>query len=144
MLRLASEQGVSAQLITLVKTRCVELVEHIIKDKRSLRGLSAAKKFSLGQISRDALELEAQQAFYASHAAAREDSEFDGQVAFATYAADYASDPSYDVDEVVYAVADALAYGSDNAQSRRLEVFSQCADICREVIPFELLNLEGF
>ncbi len=102
MLWIAKKQGVHLKTLTLAKVRCARLVEHLMKDQRSINALKVAEDFALGSATLKDLK--------------------------AAYAAAYA----------------AYAAGAAGAASTEEEILKKCADICRETMPFELLNLSEY
>ena len=118
MFWLAQKKNVDLKTLTLAKVKCARLVQHLMKDERSLKALDVAENFALGKATREELDDAVNAASYAYAAAT------------ATTAANAAA----------YAAADAYAAAYRTAKK---EVLKQCADICREVISLEILTGEA-
>ena len=119
------------KVITLVKVKCARLVQHLMKDQRSINALDVAERWANGEVTddqlADAADAAADAAAYAAYAA-------DAAAAYAAYAA-YAA-AAYAA-YAAYAAAAAAAYAADAADAAddaRAKIQKQCADICREVL----------
>ena len=125
MLWIASRRGVDIRILTKAKVECAKLVEHLMTDERSINALRVAEKFANGEATNEELV-----AAYAAAAAAA------AAAAYAAYAADaaYAAAAAAAAD-AADAAADAAAYAT------RLETLKKCADICRQTIDFDLLDI---
>lgn len=157
MLWIAKERGVDLKVLTLAKVRCARLVEHLMKDERSISALVSAERFANGEITREDLDADADSAALVAAAAADAVAYAAatgggaayvaaGAAAGAAYAAAAASDYAdyADADAVAYAAYDATYAASDyaDADAAKKETLLKCANICRETIPFSLLNIE--
>lgn len=153
MLWVSSRVGVDIKTLTNAKVRCARLVQHLMKDQRSLDALVVAEAFAGGTATRAQLNAAAYAA-YAAVAAAVAASSAAYAVAAATaaaaYAVAYAADAAYASVAAVaaassasyaYAVAyDAYAAASyasaaADADAARKKTQHQCAEICRDTIP---------
>lgn len=139
MLWFAGRLGINLRTLTLAKARCAKLVIHLMEDERSRKAVEVAEKFGLGQATCEELD-EARDNAAAAYVDATDT---------ATYVyADTATAVYADVTDAValsaaYAVADAtadaVAASAAYAYAKR-KVLKQCAEICREVIPFEMIE----
>ena len=144
MLWIAQERNIDLKISTLARVKCVRLVEHLMIDMWSLRALLAAERFSAGNASLAELN-DAAGTAYATYASSAYQ-QYPFAYADAPYAADsYAAYAVYayarahadvDASQVVNVTyeADAWAYFGP-------EILKKCADICREVIDFDLLKI---
>lgn len=143
MLWLAGRSGINLRTLTLAKARCAKLVIHLMEDERSRKAVEVAEKFGLGQATREELN-EARDNAAAAYVDATDT---------ATYVyADTATAVYADVTDAValsaaYAAAAAAAYANVAADyavtvaaTAKRKVLKQCAEICREVIPFEMIE----
>jgi hypothetical protein len=106
--------------ITLAKVKCARLVQHLMKDERSLKALDIAEKWA----KNEATDKELKAAAYAAYDA------YAGAVAaYAAYAAAYAA---YGADADATS-ASAVAVAADATDARK-DTLKQCADICREIL----------
>jgi hypothetical protein len=90
--------------ITLAKVKCARLVQHLMKDERSLKALDIAEKWAKNEAT---------------------DKELKAAAAAAAYAADVTAYAAAAADVTAYAAADDAA---------RKDTLKQCADICRETL----------
>jgi len=146
MLWIAKRQGVDVKVLTLAKVRCARLVEHLMKDDRSIAALVAAERFSSGEITREELDAASAAAYPASSADASTAYAASAYAASAdayAYAAAYAA-AAYAYASAAYADSAAAYSSASNAAyaAARKETQIKCANICRETIPFELLKIE--
>lgn len=132
MLWIAQARRIDLKILTGAKVKCARLVQHLMKDQRSLDALDVAEKFSNGLATRKELNAAAYAADDAADTAAYSAAD---SAAYAAYAAAYAADAD--------AYADAAAAYADDSDARK-QTLEKCADICREMIPFELLNLSEY
>jgi len=142
MLWIVKKQNVDIKTITMAKVRCARLVQHLTNDYRSLAALVAAERFANGEITREELAVYAADAAYA---ATSDDVDDDVDDDAAVYAADAAYAATSDADAVYVAAAAsaaAAAAAASAASAARKDTLSKCADICRETIPFESLNIK--
>jgi len=145
MLWVAQKQGVDLKILTLAKVRCARLVDHLMKDDRSIAALIAAERFANGEITREQLGAAADAADAAAGAAAG--AAYYAAAVFAAYyaATDAAAASAYAAD-AADAAYDSAAYAYDSAayaaaDAARESTLKKCADICRETINFDLLGL---
>lgn len=143
MLWLAGRSGINLRTLTLVKARCAKLVIHLMEDERSRKAVEVAEKFGLGQATREELDearVNAADAAVDADAAVAytADTAYAADIADAADAA-YAVAAAVDADVVAYAVAVTTADAYTDAAAKR-KVLKQCAEICREVIPFEMIE----
>ena len=132
MLWIAAKQNVDLRILTLAKARCARLVEHLMRDQRSIDALNIAERFGNCDATIEELNAAADAAGYAAADAAADAAAAaaDHDAAYAAVAAAYAADSAY---AAAYAAADA-----------RNEILKKCADICRDTIPFSELKIEGY
>ena len=171
MLWIAQRQKIDLKILTLAKVRCVSLVKHLMKDERSLNALEVAERFANGKATREELDaaaadaapaVAAAAAAYAADAADADAVAADAAAvaAAAAAAADAVAADAADADAAAYAAdADAAAYAAAVAVDAVAAAYAatayadayaaayaislkKCADICRETIPFELLEIE--
>ena len=143
-----NDSAFTLQQITKAKVKCARLVQHLMKDKRSIDALDVAERFSEGLATREELaaSYDAAAVYAAAYAAAAAaDAAYVNAAAAAdaayTYAAAAAADAyaaayAYDTadDAAAYAAAADDAYAYDTADARRLTL-KKCSDICREFLP---------
>jgi hypothetical protein len=55
MLWIAKKQGVDLRVLTRAKVECAKVVEHLIKDERSINALRVAERFADGDATREEL-----------------------------------------------------------------------------------------
>lgn len=127
MLWLAGRSGINLRTLTLAKARCAKLVIHLMEDERSRKAVEVAEKFGLGQATCEELDEARDNAADAAYA----------ETAGATYAA-YAAVADAVALSASYAAYAAASYTADLAA--KIKVLKQCAEICREVIPFEMIE----
>ena len=167
MLWIAQKQNIDIRILTKAKVECAKLVEHLMKDERSINALRVAEKFADGLATReemgaayaDAAAYAAASGAYAAYAAADAaavyatdaavyaadaavDADADADAADAAYAAAYAAAAAYayadaDAADAAYAAADAYA----DAYARK-NTLKRSAEICRQYIDFDLLVME--
>ena len=114
------------RLLFLAKGMCAETVIHLMKDKRSIDAVNAAKNYGLGLINEEELKVfAAAAAFYYA----------DDDADSAAYAA--ADD---DADSAAYA-AYAAAYAAADSDSAAAANRMKTADICRSLFKIELWNI---
>jgi hypothetical protein len=145
MLWIAKKQGVDIRVLTKAKVRCARLVQHLMKDKRSLDALDAAEAFADGQASRGNFDAsDAAYSAYVDICFSADDADISMHAAAAAFAAaddtGYSSYAASDAAEAAEAAAHASADSA--ADSARKNMLKQCADICRETIHFEMLKIE--
>lgn len=143
MLWLASRSGIDLRTLTLAKARCAKLIIHLMEDERSRKAVEVAEKFGLGQATREELN-EAR-----SNAAVATVDNADVATYTATDTA-YTVVAAVDADVTAYAVAASAAYAyaaaytaytyADADADAKRKVLKQCAEICREVIPFGVIE----
>jgi hypothetical protein len=138
-LKLYSDKIMKLDLKAQIKAKvaCARLVQHLMKDKRSLDALDVCDRFVEGKASRKELDEAAADAAVAASA-------------YATYAAYYAAYAS-DVYYAAYAAYDAAfsdayyasdAYGSDDAASEAAgyDIIKKCISIFKSILREEKLN----
>jgi hypothetical protein len=104
--------------ITLAKVKCARLVQHLMKDERSLKALDIAEKWAKNEATDKELKAAAAAAAAADVAAAAAAAVYAADVTAAAYAADVT----------------ATATAADAAYAARKDTLKQCADICRETL----------
>ena len=161
MLWIVRNQNVDLKKRIKAKTECAKLVKYLMKDERSLKALYVAEDFYNCDASREVLEaayvdaadavadavaaVDAVDAIYAAAAAA--DAVSDDVVAAAAdaFAAVAAADAAADAATAVAVVAAADAAAADDAYAdvadAKARTLKKCADIVREYIKFEELNI---
>lgn len=145
LLFLAAKRRTDVKLIIKANVKCARLVQHLMKDQRSLDVLDVADRFVGGRATIKELLKAVDAASNAATSAQSyvydlDDEYYDSNAyvlsdaAFAAYAA---SD--------IYAYAGQVARYAAGAISddyfAQEKVLKDCADIVRDVIPFEALNL---
>ena len=128
MFWLAQKKNVDLKTLTLAKVKCARLVQHLMKDERSLKALDVAENFALGKATREELDDAAYAAAYAANAA---------------YANAAAANAAANAAYAAYADAATSVAAADAFRTAKKEVLKQCADICREVISLEILTGEA-
>ena len=128
------QENFDLRKFTLAKGHCANTVRHLMKDERSINAVDTAIKYGEGKCDRDELDA----ATYAAYAA---------DAAAYSYAAAYAADAAAYVaaDAAYAAAAAAYAYAAaDDADDAAYAVRKQCADICRQYLPFEIWNIKEY
>ena len=140
MLWVADRVGVDIKTLTLAKVRCARLVQHLMKDQRSLDARVIAEAFAAGTATRAQLDAAAATAAYAAYVSAADAG------SAATYAAAFAADAAAaataanaaaNATDVANAAANATDAATDAAAAyaARKKTQHQCAEICRDTIP---------
>ena len=147
MFWLAQKKNVDLKTLTLAKVKCARLVQHLMKDERSLKALDVAENFALGKATREELDDAVNAASYAYAAtatttAANATTTAANAAAYAVNAASYAY-AAANAANVAYADAATSVAAADAFRTAKKEVLKQCADICREVISLEILTGEA-
>lgn len=131
LLWIAAARSVDIKKIVGAKVEIARLVQHLMKDERSLNALDVGEKFSKGEASLEELK----EAADAADAAA--DADADDVADSAAYCAVYAAYSA----AVAAAVSAYSAYSAvDAVSAARKGTLSKAADIVREHIKFEDLN----
>lgn len=138
MLEVIQKQNVDLHLFTLAKVKIAKSVKHFMKHERSRKALLIAEKFARGE----ATQQELNDASDYSYDAAMEDADIyvnsyvnetsNSVAADASAVAHIAADIKHDAIDLPRYVANLSCCYSDSLK--------QSANICREIIPFELLN----
>ena len=143
MLWIAKNQKIDIRVLTRAKVECAKLVEHLMTDDRSVNALRVAEKFAAGA----ATEKDLSDAAAAAAAADAYDAydAYDAADAAAYAAAANAANAAYAAaydDAAAGAAADltaAAAYAAAN--DARAKTLLKTADICRQYITFESLEI---
>ena len=151
MLRTAKRRNIDIRKLTKAKVECAKLVEHLMKDERSINLLRIAERFCEGNATRRELDAAADAASDAATAATAATATYAADVAtYATYSATYdAAAYAATYDAAAYAAAayaatyaaDADAAAADAADTRK-DILSKSADICRKYIQFSDLRMD--
>lgn len=132
MLWLARRCDVDLRRLTGAKARCARIAQHLMKDERLLNALDVADRFARGEATREELDVSSDAAAYAA-AAASAAASTDTSAAYAACAAYYAAS---------YAADAAAAYCAAYSVADEIKnILKKTADICREEIPLELIEV---
>jgi hypothetical protein len=140
MLWYLSKTGYDKRKLTLVKVKCVRLVQHLLHDERSLKALDVAERYALGEASEEELREAAVAAWDVAEAAwdvaeaAWGATAADKAAVWAARAATAAARAATAAARAAAAdAADDAAVWTD-AASDSSETLLRCAEICREEI----------
>jgi hypothetical protein len=122
--------GLDEKKCAKVLYKIMQLIEHLMEDKRSVAVIGALEKFSRGEIGGSEMGVIAKAANTAAKAA-----DYAAKAAdYAAKAADYAAKSAIALDAAAAIALDAAAADAANYAANYDNFESQTADICREIL----------